>query len=111
MSKISSQELQEIAKAAQDVILLLADEHPDYGNFEGMNTSKMVEFYDHLNDRAATPEIVRSMALDLLSCRSECGRLNSDLDHMAKSLIHFASKAYRLEAELNALKGGEAKDE
>lgn len=69
MSKISSSKLTEVSKAASDVILLLADKHPDHGNFAGCNSAKMVEFWDLLNDKAAPPAVVKAMADDLLNCR------------------------------------------
>lgn len=75
MSKVPQDKLQQISKAASDVLLMLADKHPDHGNFGGRNSEKMVEFWDFLNDKAAPPAVVKAMADELLELRQHNQRL------------------------------------
>lgn len=59
MTTITKEQAQKIIDAADEVITALAgtndDVHPD-------NSTKMVRFYDDLNDHYATPEVVRELA-------------------------------------------------
>lgn len=65
MSKLSLDKLQKVSNAAKDVILTLADKYPDHGKSD----DKMVELWDHLNDKAAPPEVVKAMADELIALR------------------------------------------
>lgn len=65
MSKLSLDKLQRVSNAAKDVILTLADKHSDHGKSD----DKMVELWDHLNDKAAPPEVVKAMADELIALR------------------------------------------
>lgn len=82
MSKISSSKLADISKAANDVILLLDDRHPDYGNHNGSNSERMVKLWDYLNDKAAPPSVVKSMADDLINCRDVFSLMNAEIDRL-----------------------------
>lgn len=71
MSNLTMQQLKDIIDAAQDVLLMLEDKHPDHGNHDGCNSAKMVDFWDHLNDKAAPPGVVKAMAEELLHYRRQ----------------------------------------
>ena len=64
MNKLTKEQLTRIIDSANEVITALAgtndDIHPD-------NSKKMCAAWDHLNDYAAPPEVVRAMARQLLA--------------------------------------------
>lgn len=67
-SSIAKEKLMQVIDAADDVISALAglneDVHPS-------DSGRMVELYDRLNDKVATPEVVRELARMALSSLSE----------------------------------------
>ncbi len=66
MSNISNERLEKIISAADEVISAVAgindDVHPD-------DSTKMCGLWDDLNDRHAPPEVVKSVARELLAYR------------------------------------------
>ena len=66
MSKISLPKLREISQSAKEVIDALAGKN----EYVSQNDSaKMVQLYDHLNDVAAPPAVVKAMADELINLR------------------------------------------
>lgn len=72
MSKISLTKLRDISQSAKEVLDAIAGDH-EYVNPN--DSSKMCQLWDYLNDRHAPPEVVKSMADELINLRETNQRL------------------------------------
>lgn len=59
MASITKEKVMQVIDAADDVISALAGQNEDV---HPLDSGKMVELYDRLNDEVATPEVVRELA-------------------------------------------------
>lgn len=66
MSKIPLSKLRDISQSAKDVIDALAGKSEDVSPND---SGKMVQLYDHLNDVAAPPSVVKAMADEIINLR------------------------------------------
>lgn len=72
MSKVSLSKLRDISQSAKEVITALAGTSDDVSQND---SGKMVQLYDHLNDVAAPPAVVKAMADELINLRETNQRM------------------------------------
>lgn len=72
MSKLKLKTLQDVSACAAEVLAAIAGNHADVNK---SNSTEMCRLWDNLNDHLAPPEVVKSMADELINLRKMNQRL------------------------------------